>query len=128
MCCGKNREALRRSLAQSLLEAQSRAAQMATEARPSAPDTLARTTMTAVPTASEAAVPTPSAPPLPSPQGEEVVFESQGKNAFVAIGGDTGRRYHFAGPGARVRADARDRDLLAMIDGLVEVGERDAGV
>ena len=113
MCCRTNRELLRKSLVAS---------------QPVASQPLA--SQSAVnPVAVRGVRPSP-APDVPAPRSdaEEVVFEFRGSDAFIAIGGATGRRYLFSGPGTRVRVDARERELLAMIDGLVEVNELDAAV
>ncbi len=41
-----------------------------------------------------------------------VVFEYIGRTALTAIGGVSGRRYRFEGPGARLTVDQRDRMSL----------------
>jgi len=104
MCCGNNRGLLK----------QSRVVRMEVDAA-----------------ISQAPAPMPSAPTMPAAHGLAapaftyqqggVVFESKRNEALIAIGGATGARYYFAGRGTRVRIDPRDRDLLAMMDVLVEV-------
>jgi hypothetical protein len=110
MCCGKNRALLRQSQAASQQVARPAVAPIETGRDPSAALGVA-----ARPSEREQVAP-------------EVVFELRGSEAFVAVGGVTGKRYLFSGAGARVRVDARERELLAMIDGLVEVSESDAAV
>ncbi len=81
---------------------------------------------------SQAPAPMPSAPPMPAAHGlaalclhlsagRRGLLKASGNEALIAIGGATGARYYFAGRGYRVRIDPRDRDLLAMMDVLVEV-------
>ena len=47
-----------------------------------------------------------------------VVFEYRGERHLTIFGRVTGLRYHFPGPGARVRVDARDARFLEVIRGL----------
>jgi len=50
--------------------------------------------------------------------GPRVIVEYIGTTSMVVISPLTGRRYHFAGPGARLDADARDRQYLMGIPHL----------
>jgi hypothetical protein len=50
-----------------------------------------------------------------------VCFEYSGRTALTAVGGATGQRYRFDGPGARVVVDARDRPSLAAVPNLTQV-------
>lgn len=45
-------------------------------------------------------------------------FEYVGRGALTVIGGGTGRRYDFAGGGAQVRVDPRDRASLMQVPRL----------
>ena len=47
-----------------------------------------------------------------------VLFEYDGPNSLTVFGRVTGIRYHFPGPGARVRVDARDAPVLEVLRGL----------
>jgi hypothetical protein len=104
MCCGKNRERLK----------QSGAVKMDADAA------ILQAPGPMPPAPTMAAAHTQSAPAFTYQQGG-VVFESKRNGALIAIGGATGARYYFAGLGTRVRIDPRDRDLLAMMDVLLEV-------
>jgi hypothetical protein len=46
------------------------------------------------------------------------MIEYTGTTSMVVISPLTGRRYHFAGPGARLDTDARDRQYLMGIPHL----------
>jgi hypothetical protein len=107
MCCGKNRDLLKQSQ-MGRLEADAAILQAPTPTPP----------------APTMAVAHRQVAPAFTHQRSGVVFESKRKGALIAIGGATGARYYFAGLGTRVHIDPRDRDLLAMMDMLVEV--RDA--
>jgi hypothetical protein len=50
--------------------------------------------------------------------GRQAIFEYGGVAAIIVVGPVTGRRYHFAGPGARVDVDVRDRQYLMAIPHL----------
>ncbi len=47
-----------------------------------------------------------------------LLFEFQGQGQLILYGRVTGMRYHFTGPGARVRVDVRDAPVLQVIGGL----------
>ena len=47
-----------------------------------------------------------------------VLFEYRHLGPFTVFGRVTGIRYHFPGPGARVRVDARDAPVLEIMRGL----------
>ncbi len=59
--------------------------------------------------------------PGPRQHRYQVCFEYVGRTALTAIGGATGRRYRFEGPGARVVVDPRDRPSLAQVPTLRQV-------
>jgi hypothetical protein len=68
------------------------------------------------------------APPIAAPRrlqpqsGASVVsFQYTGTTALTAIGPLSGRRYHFAAPGAILQVDARDRASLATVPQLRQV-------
>jgi len=46
------------------------------------------------------------------------IFVYDGATSMVVVSPVTGRRYHFAGPGARVDVDGRDRPYLMAIPHL----------
>jgi hypothetical protein len=48
----------------------------------------------------------------------EIMFEYAGRDAASITGPVSGRVYRFAGPGDRVRVDARDRPGLASMSVL----------
>jgi len=48
-------------------------------------------------------------------------FEYTGRSALMVMGGETGLRYRFEGPGARVAVDPRDKPFLATIRNLKQV-------
>ncbi len=50
-----------------------------------------------------------------------VELEYVGSGALKALGRQTGRRYCFGGPGARLAVDLRDRPALAAVANLREV-------
>jgi hypothetical protein len=52
-----------------------------------------------------------------------VTFEFSGHNSLTIFGRATGTRYHFPGPGARVRVDPRDAPILEIVRGLRIVGK-----
>jgi hypothetical protein len=54
-------------------------------------------------------------------QVASVLFEYRHLGTFTVFGRVTGIRYHFPGPGARVRVDARDAPVLEVIRGLEAV-------
>jgi hypothetical protein len=56
----------------------------------------------------------------PSPAGT-VEIENVGERTLVVMGQATRRTYRFAGPGARLPVDRRDRASLARVPGLREV-------
>ncbi len=58
---------------------------------------------------------------LAPPPAPAVTFEYTGQTAMAVIGGVTRLRYTFIKPGARIQADARDRDSLAAIPHLRQV-------
>lgn len=49
---------------------------------------------------------------------QRTAFEYTGRTTMIVVSPITGRRYHFAGPGARVEIDARDRQYLTAIPRL----------
>jgi hypothetical protein len=53
--------------------------------------------------------------------GEPVVLEYGGTTPLTMFGRVTGVRYHFPGPGARLRVDARDAPALALVLGIEPV-------
>jgi hypothetical protein len=67
-----------------------------------------------------ATTPAEAAPARPAPRFS-VVFEYTGQTAMTVVGSASGRRYRFAGPGARVVVDPRDRPGLARVPKLREV-------
>jgi hypothetical protein len=58
---------------------------------------------------------------LPGPTNRSTRFEYTGETSMMVIGPITGLRYHFNGPGAQARVDARDRSHLLGIAKLREV-------
>jgi hypothetical protein len=69
--------------------------------------------------------PWPSAPPpaagrfLATPAAPaRAVFVHHGTVPLTVVGRETGRRYHFAQPGARVVVDARDAPQLSRLPTL----------
>jgi len=56
-----------------------------------------------------------SAPPL------KVIFEYGGQTPVVVVGPVSGNRYRFAGAGARVEVDPRDRRSLAVTPRLRQI-------
>ena len=67
---------------------------------------------------SQAAPPTTGAPPL---RAARIYFQYTGATSLRVDGPISGRRYLFAGPGARLEVDPRDRRSLAAVPKLVEV-------
>jgi len=63
----------------------------------------------------------PSSRPFPSPAPLRVVFEYNGQPPVVVVGPVSGNRYRFAGPGARVEVDPRDRRSLAVTPRLRQI-------
>lgn len=53
---------------------------------------------------------------------EPVLFECRRSEPLTMFGRITGIRYHFPGPGARVRVDPRDAPTFGIIQGLEIVG------
>lgn len=47
-----------------------------------------------------------------------VLFEYEGPDTLTIFGRATGIRYHFPGPGARLRVDPRDAPVLEIVRGL----------
>jgi hypothetical protein len=50
-----------------------------------------------------------------------VAFQYTGTTALTAVGPLSQRRYHFAGPGAVVEVDPRDRASLASVPNLRQI-------
>ena len=50
-----------------------------------------------------------------------VAFQYTGTTTLTAVGPLSQRRYHFAGPGAVVEVDPRDRASLASVSNLQQV-------
>jgi len=50
--------------------------------------------------------------------GRRTIVEYVGTTSLVVVSPMTGRRYHFAGPGARLEIDARDRPYLMGVPHL----------
>jgi hypothetical protein len=68
------------------------------------------------------ALPPSAGPPIAAPQGQRrLLFEYAGSTALTVIGPVTGKRYRFAGPGARVEVDRHDRRSLAALSQLRQV-------
>ena len=63
----------------------------------------------------------PPAPGAPANRRFTIVLEYVGATGLTAVGPASGRRYRFAGPGARLVIDPRDRPALIRIPGLREV-------
>lgn len=57
----------------------------------------------------------------PGLTNRSVRFEYTGETSMMVIGPITGLRYHFIGPGAQSRVDARDRSHLLGIAKLRQV-------
>ena len=53
--------------------------------------------------------------------GEPVLFEYAGSGPLTLFGRATGVRYHWPGPGARARVDARDAGAVGVVRGLEAV-------
>lgn len=51
-------------------------------------------------------------------RSKTTTFEYVGKTAMAVTCSESGRRYHFASPGARVEVDSRDVHLLASVSNL----------
>ena len=92
-------------------------------------DDVLRTEQAQPPAGSPAANPTldrqrpavdPHAGPLPAASTDEL--EYVGERTLVVMGQATRRTYRFAGRGARLFVDRRDRASLARVPGLREVG------
>lgn len=58
----------------------------------------------------------------PSPGAGTVEIEYVGERTLVVMGQATRQTYRFAGRGARLPVDRRDRASLARVPGLREVG------
>lgn len=58
----------------------------------------------------------------PGAKPRVVVFELRAQNPVTVYGRATGIRYHFPGPGAQLRVDARDAAYLDVIAELSRVG------
>ena len=70
------------------------------------------------------ATPRPAAPTPAQPQRiyhASLFFEYAGKTALTVISPQTGRRYRFLAPGARLEIDPRDRPWLASVPQLRQV-------
>ena len=52
---------------------------------------------------------------VPGRSKTTTTFEYVGKTAMAVTCSESGRRYHFASPGARVEVDSRDVDSLASV-------------
>jgi hypothetical protein len=59
---------------------------------------------------------------LPGPRPAQVTFQYVGSTGLTVTRTPSGATYRFAGPGARVLVDARDRRALAAIPQLRLVG------
>jgi hypothetical protein len=103
MCCGKNREQMSRPEPVQLMS------------------DVAEQRSTAV----IADAPAPAAGFSTTLMEQDCVFEYRGRTGVIAIGGVTGKRYYFSETGKRLRIDPRDRSLMAMLDGLVQVKDMD---
>jgi len=53
---------------------------------------------------------------------EPVLIECRSSGPLTIFGRITGIRYHFPGPGARIRVDPRDAPTLEIVRGLAVVG------
>lgn len=51
----------------------------------------------------------------------DVLFEYSGARGITVVGPVSGRRYHFAAAGARVRIDPRDRRSLTAVPHLRQI-------
>ena len=58
------------------------------------------------------------ASPAPSHVPSGATFENIGRTGLTVVGPVTGRRYHFAGTGARVTVDPRDRASVSTLSAL----------
>jgi hypothetical protein len=65
--------------------------------------------------------PAPAPPPPRRAYRASLFFEYTGKSALTAVSPQTGRRYRFLVPGARLEIDPRDRPWLASLPQLREV-------
>jgi hypothetical protein len=48
------------------------------------------------------------------------IFRYEGRTSLTAYGPATGRKYHFARPGAEVAVELRDRDAMRAVPNLRE--------
>jgi hypothetical protein len=60
----------------------------------------------------------PAPPQTPTPRRADTIFQYVGRTSLTIVGPISGVRYHFAGPGVRLRVDSRDRRSLASISEL----------
>jgi hypothetical protein len=97
MCCGSNRQQLKRNYSRS-------------------PAPLQRPMASSV-TASNHERAANSAPP-PAEARTPVIFEYVGKTGLTVVSPTTGIRYRFDRPGAQLAADQRDQALLLYVPNL----------
>ena len=107
MCCGKNRQLLEHQVPQTI-------ASDPPDRTASEPEVLVTGDKPMLATA-----------PFTYRPGQFCVFEYTGNTPLIAVGGVTRARYYFCETSRRLRVDARDRDLLSMLKGLVEVDNND---
>jgi len=78
-----------------------------------------RAAVMAAPAPSQPPARSPATPSAPAVQGE--LYEYRGSSALNVVNPGTGRRYVFAAPGARLRADPADSTWLDGFPWLARV-------
>jgi hypothetical protein len=58
------------------------------------------------------------APARPSPPPMTIQFEYVGKTRLTVVSPNTGARYHFDAPGARLSVDPQDQAMMIHVPGL----------
>jgi hypothetical protein len=59
-----------------------------------------------------------SVPARPSPPPVTIQFEYVGKTRLTVVSPNTGARYHFDSPGARLSVDPQDQAMMIHVPGL----------
>jgi hypothetical protein len=68
--------------------------------------------------ASQRAAAISAAPVQPSPPAATIQFEYVGKTRLTVVSPNTGARYHFDAPGARLSVAPQDQTMMIHVPGL----------